>query len=367
MTKNNTPARIAILSCVNIKHMSLISLYTDILKQHNVPYDVIYMDKYGEEEDIECNKKYRFINKIDRRLPRFVKKFKYWTFKPWAICILKRNKYDFVIVWNDLAIFLFANYLSKHLKGHYCLNVRDNMYYDKPRYNKMYERCFTSSSFNTISSKGFLEFLPKSAKYYPIYSLNLSVLHGLKVRDRLRSRQEPIRIGFVGYVRFFERNQKLLDCFANDSRYEVHFYGTGANVLEKYADQKRIHNAVFHDSFPVSETAKYLENIDIMNNLYGSNTLNIRKAISIKLFHSLYMHIPILVNTETYIGEVATSLGIGFYVTEFTDKLKDDLFEWYHNIDFQKLTKNCEDYLSFVQTENNNFAEIVSKNVCIYR
>jgi len=364
MNEQIKPSRIAILSCVNIKHMSLISLYTDILRRHSISFDVVYMDKYGEDEAIECNHKYRFVNKIDRHLPRIVKKMKYWLFKPWASQILKKNKYDFVIVWNDLAIFLFADYLAKHFKGRYCLNVRDNMYYDRPKYAKMYERCFTSSAFNTISSKGFLDFLPKTAKYYPIHSLNLSVLQGMKVHDRLRIKGEKIRIGFVGYVRFFERNRKLLDCFGNDSRYEVHFYGTGANVLKEYAEAQGIRNGVFYDSFPVADTAKYLENIDVMNNLYGNNTLNIRKAISIKLFHSLYSRIPVLVNTDTYVGEVATSLGVGFYVTDFTDKFKDDLFEWYHNIDFAAMEKSCKEFLSFAESENQVFRELVVERIC---
>ena len=120
-------ARVAILSCVNIKHMSLITLYTDILNRERIPFDVIYMDKYGEDEVIECNNKYRFVNKIDRNLPRFIKKIRYYMFKPWACKVMRQNKYDFIIVWNDLAIFLFANFLSKHFKGKYCLNVRDNM------------------------------------------------------------------------------------------------------------------------------------------------------------------------------------------------------------------------------------------------
>lgn len=357
-------ARIAILSCVNIKHMSLISLYTDILKREGIPFDVIYMDKYGEDEEIECNNKYRYVNKVDRKLPRFFKKIKYYMFKPWACKVMRQNKYHFIIVWNDLAIFLFANFLSKHYKGKYCLNVRDNMYYDKPKYEKMYFRCFSNSSFNTISSKGFLDFLPQGVKYYPINSLNLSVLKGMKVHDRMRSKNEKIRIGFIGYVRFFERNQRLLDCFANDSRYEIHFYGKFADVLKEYAASRGIENGVFHDSFPVADTPKYLENIDIMNNLYGNNTLNIRKAISIKLFHSLYARIPILVNMDTYIGSEATSLGIGYYVTEFTDKFKDDLYEWYHSIDFAQLSKRCEDYLLSAEKENNEFENVVMNKVC---
>lgn len=42
--------KVCILSAVNIKHMSLITLYTEVLKQQGIEYDIIYMDKYGEDE-----------------------------------------------------------------------------------------------------------------------------------------------------------------------------------------------------------------------------------------------------------------------------------------------------------------------------
>lgn len=356
--------KIAILSCVNIKHMSLISLYTDILKREGIEYDVIYMDKYGEDEEIECNHKYRYVNKIDRNLPRLIKKVKYYLFKPWACRIMKKNNYDFIIVWNDLAIFLFANFLKKEYEKKYCLNVRDNMYYDKKKYLRMYRRCFAGSSFNTIASKGFLDFLPSDVQFLPIHSLNLSVLNGMRIHERMRRKDEKIRIGFIGYVRYFERNKKMLQCFSNDSRYEIHYYGKGANELKKYAEINGIKNGFFHDSFPVADTAMYLENIDIMNNLYGNDSLNTRKAISIKFFHSLYARIPILVNTDTYIGAVADSLGIGFYVTDFSEQLKDELFEWYHKIDFDKLSQSCENYLLSIEKENREFEKIVIDKIC---
>ncbi|WP_333615739.1 hypothetical protein [Bacteroides pyogenes] len=358
--------KIAILSCVNIKHMSLISLYTKILDEHNVKYDIIYMDKYGEDEDFSCEHKYRYVNIINQKWPKFLKKVKYMTYYPYVRYILSKNKYDFVIVWNDLAIFMFANYLSKHYKGKYCLNVRDNMYYDSGRYQSMYERCFNRSKFNTVSSRGYLSVLPKDPEYIQINSLNLSVLDGMKVHTAMRTKEETIRIGFVGYVRYYERNQKLLKAFANDSRFELHYYGKNADVLKAFAEAEGIHNTVFHDSFPVADTAKYLQNIDIINNLYGNDTFNVRQAISIKFYHALYSRIPMLVCPDTFIGQQACKLGIGFYVDDdqIDAKMKESLYEWYHNIDFSKLNASCEKKLNEAIAENNIFEDIVIKAIC---
>lgn len=356
--------KIAILSCVNVKHMSLISLYTEILKKNNVQYDLIYMDKYDEEEDFDCNKKYRYVNKINQKWPRFFKRIKYMMFYPYATRILKKNRYDFVIVWNDLAIFMFGSFLSRHFRDRYCLNVRDNMGYEKKQYKSMYGRAFGNSAFNTISSKGYLDILPQNTQYIQINSLNLSVLEGMQIHKRLRTKDEVIRVGFIGYVRYYERNKSLLDVFANDKRFEMHYYGKNANVLKVYAEENHISNAVFHDSFPVAETGKYLEKIDIINNLYGNDTLNVRKAISIKFFHALYARIPILVNTNTYIGELANNLGVGFYVHEITPTMKEELYTWYHSLDFTRIDNECSRYLEGAIKENEKFEKIVAETIC---
>lgn len=141
------------------------------------------------------------------------------------------------------------------------------MGYEKKSRKRRYEKVFRNAAFNTISSKGYLDFLPENVEYIPIHSLNLSVLEGMKRHTSMRQEREPVRIGFIGNVRFFERNKKLMDIFANDVRFELHYYGTNAEVLEKYAEENNIQNTVFHGSFPVEDTKKFFENIDIMSNL----------------------------------------------------------------------------------------------------
>lgn len=346
--------KVAILSAVNIKHMSLISLYMDILKKSDVQVDLIYMDKYGEDEPFDCDHKYRYVKVIDRNWGSLKKAFAYLSFVPYAKRILNKNQYDFIIVWNDLAIFMFADYLRRKYKGKYCVNIRDNMFYDSVVFRRRYEKCFLSSAFNTISSKGYLDFLPRKPEYLQIHSLNLSALREMTVHDRMREEGEPIRIGFIGYVRFFERNKKLLDAFKNDDRFELHYYGKGAEVLEQYAKENGIENTRFHGGFPVSETAHYLEQIDVINNLYGNETLNLRKAISIKFYHALYARIPILVCPDTYVGSLAKELGIGFEVddADITACLPESIFRWYKGLDFRIMDSVAGRYLAHATAQN---------------
>ncbi len=349
--------KICILSAVNIRHMSMISIYTELMKKNNIEYDIIYMDKYDEEEPFECAHRYRYVNKVDQKWFRAFKMAKYMMFLPYAAKILDRNKYDFVIVWNDVAIFMFADYLSRRYQGKYCLNVRDNMWYNKDIWKKRYEKVFKNAAFSTISSRGYLDFLPKNVEYLPIHSLNLAVLEGMNRHNGLRKEGEPIRIGFIGYVRFFERNKRMLDVFANDPRFELHYYGTKADVLREYAEEKGICNTDFHDSFPVEDTKKYLERVDVINNLYGNDTINLQKAISIKFFHALYSRIPILVCPNTYVGRLAQDVGIGYEVTDINEQFKEDFYRWYRDLDYSTLQQSCESFLKQAISDNKQFEE----------
>ena len=110
-------SRICILSAVNIKHMALISLYTEQLQKMDIDFDIIYMDKYGEEEEFECKNKYVYHNIINRKLPKLVRGIYYFKFVSFAKRILKSKNYDFIIVWNDVAIFLFGLFLAKKYKN----------------------------------------------------------------------------------------------------------------------------------------------------------------------------------------------------------------------------------------------------------
>ncbi len=357
--------KIAILSGVNIKHMTLISLYTDLLKRHGIEYDIIYMDKYGEDEPFDCAHKYRYTCIVKQDMPKPVKELKYMSFLPYAKRKLLEGKYDFVIVWNDVAIFQFGPFLARHFKGRYCLNVRDNMRYDDPLFAWRYRRCFANAAFNTTSSRGYLAFLPQNAEFLPIHSLNLAVLEGMRVHTSLRREGEPIRIGFVGYVRFYERNRKLLDAFANDPRFELHYYGKNASVLQAYAEEKGIENTCFHDSFPVEDTAKYLEKIDVMNNLYGNDTANVRLAISIKTYHALYARIPILVCPDTYNAEYAEEAGVGFEIADeqIDQSLPDRFYRWYRGMSFERMDAACRLFLQRAQEDNQKFVQIAEKHL----
>lgn len=361
-------SKICILSAVNIKHMAMISLYTERLLRDGIDFDIVYMDKYGEEEFFPAKNKHVFTNIIDHEQPRWKKAIRYMRFRSYAIRTLEMNQYDFIIVWNDVAIIMFADYLARKWKGKYSLNIRDYCHQRfKPIY-WMFSWVIKNASFTTVSSLGFCAFLPPpSSRYIQVHSLNMPVLRKLSPRTGFRDVNQPIRIGFVGYVRFLEINSRLLDIFRNDSRFELHYYGAHSEYLEDYAIKNGINNVCFHGAFPVQDTNIYMDKIDVVNNLYGNQSLSLDYALSIKLYNGVWCRLPILVCPGTYMEKIVDEYGIGYTVQTYDDDLKDRIYDWYRSLDFGVFNVNCEHFIVKVEQENQAFEDAYQRHIASIR
>ncbi|WP_277956746.1 hypothetical protein [Staphylococcus lugdunensis] len=216
--------KIAILGATNIKHMSLISHYLDHIDLKNNQVDILYTDKYGIDEKFEgLTNYYKYTVNIDSNWSLARKALKYYSFKSYAIDIIKHNNYDFLIVWGSYTGHLFKKFLTKYYKGRYILNIRD-YFYEKNRvvFARM-TQLVNFSYMSTISSDGFLKFLPKSKKYQVVYSYNSKIINQAKSEKNIVL-QKPLKISFIGNVRFLDINKKILKELKNDSRFLIQYF-----------------------------------------------------------------------------------------------------------------------------------------------
>lgn len=352
--------KVVILSAVNIKHMSLISLYTNYLEKNNIPYDIIYMDKYGEKEQIGAQKIYRFVNVIEQSWSRKKKIIRYFRFYGYAKKILEKNKYDRIIVWNDVAITMFGKYLAKHWHKKYCLNIRDYNGENKWYIFNIFKHAIKEAAFTTISSEGFKVFLPPN-DYISLYSYNAELLKEIMPRTDIREKGKPIRISFIGSVRFFDQNKRLVDAFKNDERFELHYHGTNAEIIEQYASQIGATNVRCSGTFPISQTTRFLEESDIINNVFGDNTVGVRTLTSIRLFHAAYMRVPILVTDGTYMQELIEKYKIGFSIKDIDNELPNAIYNWYVSLDHKELEKGCVVLLEEATNANKRFETVLAQ------
>lgn len=70
-------SRICIVGTANLKHISLISVYTRYFDSEGIPYDIIYWDRYGIEEVTTAHSVYKYYERGKesslRRFLSFVK------------------------------------------------------------------------------------------------------------------------------------------------------------------------------------------------------------------------------------------------------------------------------------------------------
>ena len=217
------------------------------------------------------------------------------------------------------------------------------------------------ANFVTISSEGFKEFLPDS-NYITVHSYNDQVLSKCKVRRNIQLKKEPIHICFIGYVRFYEVDKKIIDILGNDSRYIIQYFGSGSDKLKEYAQMKNIKNVEFSEGFKVEETHKFLDKADVINNLYGVNDIALDTAISIKYYYALYLNIPILVFKGTYMDRISKEAGIGFSVDKLSEEFADEFYNWYCSIDHTKISNTCKKQIREFNLKNEEFYEVLKNN-----
>ncbi len=353
-------SKIVVLSTVNFKHMTVLNLYTDFLDNMQIKYDVIYIDKYGEFEDTNAENIYPYKLSIKKEWNFFRKLLKYIKFRKHAKNIIKKNKYDLVIVWNSFTALMFVDFLIFKFKNRFILNIRDYNYEKIPLIYLLMKKIIRNSRFTTISSDGFKSFLPKH-DYINIHSINENLLKNVSPRNNINEKSSPIKITFIGYVRFFENDKKIIDLLGNDDRFIIQFFGEGSEKLNEYAKSNRYFNVFCRGRFESSKTSEFLNKTDVINNLYGYGKIELDTAISIKSFYAAYLQIPILVFDNTYMAKATK--GFNYVCNLNSNTFADDLYEWYQNIDFKMLKLSCQKYIDQAKQDNIKFINKLKKTI----
>lgn len=188
-----------------------------------------------------------------------------------------------------------------------------------------------------------------------LHSYNESLLKDIKPRNQFKKMNEPIRVCFIGYVRFYDVDKKLIDELGNDDRYIIQFFGQGSDVLREYCEEKNITNVEFHGRFNVEDTIEFLSKADVINNLYGFNNIALDTAISTKYYYALHMNIPILVFKGTYMEEITLKSGVGYAVDSEFESLGDSFYKWYHKNEIESFKRKCSNEIDRIKSLNTEF------------
>lgn len=324
--------------------------------------DLIYWNRHQISENLsEFNKSYSFNLKINENSNFFQKIIGIIKFKKFCINVIKKNKYEKLIFLHNYIPILMCCFLRKKYRNNYIIDIRDYSFENNSVFYWLEKKVIQNSGLAVISSEGYKEFLPKYQYILCHNDPQINEMEISKLRNRKCKKDKPIQISFIGLVRFYEQNKKLLDTFGNDQRFVLAYYGQNSERLEKYASERGITNVIFKGRFDAEETVNFYENTDIINNYYGNNTPVLEYALSNKLYYAATFYIPILVCTNTYMEKMARKNAFAIELEENKQNCVEEFYDTYINLDRKKLKEGCDNFLSQVKKDNSIFRNELNK------
>lgn len=348
--------KVAILSIGDYKHITLISKYTSYFEDMGIDYDVICTDRYGN--DLKRDHVISFRFKETKGKAGKIKNF--LAFHNWAKKIIGKNNYDFIVIWNENTALLFADILLERYRKKYCVNIRDVDFLNQKAFNVIRAKVIRNSAFSTYCSTAPLDF-PKDYKYVLMRSMNFEVLKDVPKRESFVT-DFPIRIMFLGKVRFMEANEEIIRAFGNDPRFELWFVGVGSEALLPFKSEYSNLNIV--GSYEPEETAHYLANADVINSYFGTKVLGYERMSSIRFSYSPYIHIPVIVGKNTNMEAEGKKYGFayGFGYCSLSEEA-DRFYEWYKSLSDDLFISGCEEYCKDVEVADSIFYHELSRTL----
>lgn len=355
--------KIGIVSLIDIFMLPYANTYIDLFVEMGYEVDLIYWERVEKKHAANTllNKninEIKYKKKITTAESKYKKLFLYYRVIKFIRRKIEEKKYDGIIFLQTQPGIACFDILIKKYKKKYIFDIRDYSYEKNVFYRWIEGKVIKYSYKTIISSPAFRVFLPE---HEYITAHNYTKINCKPRHLESENNIFPLQISFIGSIRFIEINKRIINLFADDPRFQLNFYGTGALVLKEYCTKKRIENCDFLDTFPFELTEKLYEKTNLINNIYGNNTPLLNFALSNKLYYAAQLEIPILVCSGTYMEKIVNEYKIGYVFDLEEPQIKEKLIDYYFNIDWNEFRKNCSRLVERVSQENEVFYQSIQK------
>lgn len=347
--------KVAIIAFNNLNKSPYVNIYADFCKSNNMEYEIVYSNRENIQEK---------ASGLLRPLSWDAAKSKLWNFLKFrkaVIRYLKNEKPDFVIVLTTMPAVLLSDYLCRHYKGRYLVDIRDYTYENVLPYFILEKCALSNSAMNVISSPGFKKFLPKE-EFFLCQNINELYAEGRGGVFEPHSKK-VITIGYVGTIAYKQQCMKLIHLVEKDECFRFYFYGDEGEdtQISDYLSKHPCDRIKAFGRYQPTEKVRIMKEIDILFNAYGYGRKLLDYALSNKLYDSFYMRIPLLTSPHTAMSNEA---GAFSYDIDFdVETSLDNLFEWYYKIDPVAFENYSSEYLKQVFQAQEVFYENLKRTL----
>lgn len=336
--------KVLIFDSTTIDKAPYIENYTKIFEEVGVEYDVCSWDKYYGNGAVSKKSGRLTIHKKWHLGKR--KLFDFIAVSRILKRIIKDSGYTHLIIVNSIWAILLADVLSM-FKGKYILDIRDYKCENVLGVKTMLKSIIDNSFFTTISSGGFREFLPESHKI--IENHNISNWDCECKEVTLGRNKDSVNIIYMGHVRYFEENKKLINKIKSDSRFSLTYmgsYAVGCNLKDYVSNNIR-----FCGKFDNRDKPFLYKNYDIIHSLYGNGHISITSLLPNRLYDAVLFKKPILASKGTYLGEIVEEYKLGVVLDLDDNGFMKDLLRYVDSFDEQDFLNNATEFLSVVKMQ----------------
>lgn len=291
------------------------------------------------------------------KIPNFIR-YRYFAKK-----VIRKGKYDRIIFLHSFPGVLLSDVLTKKFQGQYIFDYRDHTYEKYNFFKNIIHKLVKKSCITFVSSDGFRRFMPEQCEN-KIYTSHNILKDSLNHRDEKRLSgvgSEKIRLAFWGFIRDEKINREIICKMANDSRFEIHYYGREQQIawnLKSYAKEIGAENIYFHGEYLPEERYEFVRKTDLIHNVYCDSNAMI--AMGNKYYDGVIFRIPQLCMSGSVMGRRAEMAGVGFSCSPMQTDYADAVYNYYNSINRNEFDMACD-------LELNKILQEYEQGCCIIR
>ncbi len=360
--------KILIIGFAKIKYMPYLNLYLENIDTEENEVHVLYWNRDLQQEDVSHLKNvslHEFKCYQEDDVSRLTKIGSFLKFRSFTKALIKKEKFDFLIVLTSVLSVLISDVLLGKYKNKFFFDYRDATYERISPYKRIIWSIVEKSRLTFVSSDAFRGYFPQSQqkKIHTTYNLLQDSLSHRDDKALFGTKSERIRIAFWGFIRHEEINIKIIKRLINDERFELHYYGREqetARNLKQYAESCNADNVFFHGEYRPEERYEFVKNTDIIHNIYDDS--NMMLAMGNKFYDGMIFRIPQICTKGSFMGKMAEKYGIGKQIHPDNPDFADDIYNYYSGIKTDEFKTACDKALKEVLQDNDRTTECI-KNV----
>lgn len=306
--------KIGIVIPNNLWFCPYVNIYTKLLSELNVYYEVVSWCRDGEHED-NC------IEYTDSKVYSGpLKLISYLKFASFVKKTVVNRNYDKLIVFTPQTGVFIANFLKKHFKRNYIFDYRDLSIEQSAIFKKAFKTVLDNSAANVISSPGFKQYLPSGYEYILSHNFNIDAVRdalGGNSVNTIKDNEGQIDVLTIGGIRDFESNVEVLKSLGNKEGFTVRFVGRGyaSEPLKQVSDESGFKNVSFVGFYKKEEEPSYVKDATFLNIFYPRKASH-DTALSNRFYNSLIYRKPMITTADTTQGNYASKYGVGVAIND---------------------------------------------------